>query len=154
MNVYSKVSALLLILLVPSLALGDAREETLVRIERNKPSGDDSRFTTVGAFGLSKGKMGHIGLSYIETDNEGDALALDAGAGIAFHAGASFFVGAGLLFGYNGDASDVVGTYYPEAGVLVKFARSFGVIASRKHYADLYGRSEGISMFGLLFAYP
>ena len=67
----------LLIFLVPNLVLGANTGETFLRIERNKQTETDLRVTSIGGFGLRGGQVGHADLSYIESANDGDGLAME-----------------------------------------------------------------------------
>ena len=121
-------------------------------LERSKKSNLDIQITGIGGLGLGEGKIGHGNLSYIESIEHGDALALDLGGGVSYDAGATFYVGLGVLLGYNFDNRDLIGTYYPQIGVVVQITKTFGLIATGKRYSNLYSTTEGenIVMFGLL----
>lgn len=138
----------------PSIVWATDAEEIFLRIERSKQTDDmDLRVTSLGVFGMNKGMIGHVELSYIESIGNGDGLALDFGGGVSFRAGVTFFLGAGFLLGYNGDNSDVISAYYPEAGIVLPITKTFSLVATGKRYYKLYGNSEDedVVMFGLLF---
>jgi len=115
-------------------------------------SNTDLRIISIGGFGFDDGKIGHVDLSYIKSVNEGDGLAMDAGAAYTFNAGATFFVGGGFLLGYNWDENGIINTFYPEAGVAVHITKSLGVVLSAKRYFDFYDNTEDVIMFGLLLS--
>lgn len=140
-----------LIYFVPGIVLGADTEGTFLRIERSKQTESGLRITAIGGFGLKGRKVGHVDLSYIESVNNGDGLAMDIGADFAIRAGVTFFVGGGFLLGYNWDKSDYIAAYYPEAGIIVNITKTFGVTVSRKRYFNLYDRTENVTMIGFLF---
>ncbi|MCF6256123.1 MAG: hypothetical protein L3K25_07450 [Gammaproteobacteria bacterium] len=142
----------LLLVFVPSFTFGANAGENFLRIEKSTQSDADLRITSIGGFGFSDGKIGHVDLSYIKSVNEGDGLAMDAGAAYAFNAGATFFVGGGFLLGYNWDKNGIIGAFYPEAGVAVNITKSFGVTLSTKRYFNLYDNTEDVIMFGLILS--
>ncbi|MCF6336698.1 MAG: hypothetical protein L3J84_01920 [Gammaproteobacteria bacterium] len=136
----------------PGLTFGANAGENFLRIEKSTQSNADLRIISIGGFGFDDGKIGHVDLSYIKSVNEGDSLAMDAGAAYAYNAGATFFVGGGFLLGYNWDKNGVIGAFYPEAGVVINITKSAGVILSTKRYFNLYDNTEDVIMFGLLFS--
>ena len=128
-----------------------ANEDAFARVETSVQIDDDLRITSLGGFGISDRKVGHFDLVYIEADDgEGDTLGFELGGGVAFKYGATFYLGAGLLLGYDSE-DDIVGTVYPQAGAVLTLGKSFGVMVSSKYYAELKGDSEGVVMLGLLF---
>ena len=139
--------------LVPSVVLAADTEESFFLIETNKQTDLDIKITSVGAFGLNNGRVGHLNLSYIESAGDGNTLALDLGGGVAYHAGLTYFFSVGFLLGYNRDNSDYIAAYYPEIGVVAQIAKTFGLIATGRKYSNLYSsiEDENIVMFGLLF---
>ena len=152
-TVNTNVGLFLLILLLPSFVLGADVEENYLRIERSQQTDMGLRVTSVGGFGLNRERVGHVALSYIESVGDGDGLALDLGGGVSFHAGVTFFLGVGLLLGYNWDNNDFIGAYYPEAGVVAQITKTFGVVVTGKRYFNLYNGAddENVVIFGLLF---
>lgn len=133
-------------------SIGSGYRETFLRIERNKQTETDLRITSIGGFRVSSGEIGHVDLSYIESANDGDGLAMDIGADFSFQAGATFFVGGGLLIGYNWDKKGSIGAYYPEAGIAVNITRKYDVTISGKRYFNLYGNTENVIMIGVLLS--
>ena len=138
--------------LIPGALLAQtaATNDTFARSERSVQITDDLTITSLGGFGISDRKVGHIDLVFIESDDDGDTLGIEMGGGFAFKAGLTFYLGAGLLLGYDLEDDGVEGTVYPEIGAAWKFG-SFGVIASSKLYARLKGDTEDVVMLGLLY---
>ncbi|HGX91758.1 MAG TPA: hypothetical protein ENK35_00415 [Candidatus Tenderia sp.] len=153
-KVNRSIGLLVLVLLFPGSVWAAEAEETFLRIERSKQTEEMGlRVTSLGVFGTNKGKIGHMDLSYIESADNGDGLALDFGAGVSFRAGATFFLGAGFLLGYNSDNSDFISAYYPQVGVVAHLTKTFALMVTGKRYYALYDNSEdeNIVTFGLLF---
>ncbi|HHI92171.1 MAG TPA: hypothetical protein ENK04_01470 [Gammaproteobacteria bacterium] len=142
----------LLLLFTPGLTFGEGTGKNFLRIEKSTQSDTDLSITSIGGFGFNDGKIGHADLLYIKSVNEGDGLAMDAGAAYAFNAGAAFFVGGGFLLGYNWDKNGIIGAFYPEAGIAVNITKSLGITLGAKRYFNLYDDTENIIMFGLLFS--
>ena len=145
-------SLLLILLLQASLVSAAEFGQNYLRIERNKESETDLRFTTIGGFGLSGNKAGHVDLSFIESPRDGDALALDMGAAFAYRAGVTFYVGAGLLLGYAWDVEKFVGSFYPEVGVVGMINPAMGISLSTKRYYNLHDRDEDVFMIGIILS--
>jgi hypothetical protein len=137
--------------LAPSLVLAGEVEETYLRIETNDPSEAEPRITSIGGFGLRGSKMAHVDLSYIESPDGSDGLALDVGAGYAFRSGVSFYLGVGIVLGYDWDNEKSLTAYYPEVGVIGNLTPEIGLIISSKRYYELYDDPEDVVMVGLLF---
>ncbi len=152
MNIH--IGLCLIVCLLPDLVLGENAKEEFFRIERSKKNNVDLRISSVGGFGLNKGTVGHIDLSYIESVDNGDALVLDLGGGVSVRAGVTFFLGMGFSLGYNWDNSDYISAYYPEIGMVAQLTKTFGVIATGRRYSNLYHSAddENIVMLGLLFS--
>ncbi|PCJ34625.1 MAG: hypothetical protein COA99_14480 [Moraxellaceae bacterium] len=153
---YTKFSSFVLtVLLAGWLSSADALAGSdYMHVERSQDD-SDLRITSIGAFGLSKDTIGHVDLSYIESVGDGEALAIDLGAGISKTLGATFFIGVGVLLGYNWDESDSLSAYYSEAGVFIPIiGDSFGLTVTEKRYYELASPNdnESIIMFGLLFS--
>jgi hypothetical protein len=53
--------------------------------------------------------------------------------------------------GYNWDKDDYIAAYYPEAGVVIDFTKTFGATVSVKRYFNLYEEDENIFMLGVVF---
>ncbi len=154
---YTKISSLTLIFLFIGLMLGREAEadtgQEFFHMERSIETDKDLQLTSIGGFGLADGVVGHADLSYIESVGDGDGLAIDMGAGISYRMGATFFLGAGVLFGYNWDSNDYIRAYYPEAGIVIQITDSFALTLTGKRYYNLASTNddENVVMFGLLF---
>ena len=150
MRIWLRLGACLISLL-PAYSLAQTpKEDAYARVESSGLINDEHRITSLGGFGISDRKVGHFDLVYIDSDGDGDTLGVELGGGIAFRAGATFFLGAGLLLGLDTD-DHVAATVYPEAGAVLKLGKSFGLIATGKHYVRLQGDSEDVVMLGLLY---
>ncbi len=125
-----------------------------LHLKRSKETDKDLQITAIGGFGLARSAVGHADLSYIESVGDGDdGLAIDVGAGMSYRLGATFFLGAGALFGYNWDSNDYLSAYYPEAGIVIQIGDSFGLTVTGKRYYNLAStdEDENVVMFGLIF---
>ena len=150
---YWLLSIMCLLALSPALSQAQqgANEVAFGRVETSVLIDDDLRITSLGGFGISDRKVGHVDLVYIEADDgEGETLGLELGGGLAFRAGATFYLGAGLMLGYDNE-DDFVGTFYPQAGGVLQLSKSFGVMATGKYYARLKGDPEEVVLIGLLY---
>lgn len=148
------IGSLILALLFPCFVQAENTDDNFLRLERSQQNDAIGlQVTSLGVFGLNAGKIGHVELSYIESDIDGDGLALEFGGGASYHAGATFFLGIGFTLGYNSDRNDFMNAYYPEVGVLVQITKKLGLIATGKRYYSLYDSVDGenIVMLGLLF---
>jgi len=153
--VNTKISSLMLIFLFVGLMQGAEAEvnSTFLHVERSKDTEKDLQFTSIGGFGMGAGTVGHADLSYVESVGDGDGLAIDLGAGLSRRFGARFFLGAGVLFGYNWDSEDFLNAYYPEAGIIIPIGGSFALSIIGRRYYNLSSTdsAENVVMFGLLF---
>lgn len=95
--------------------------------------------------------VGHADLSYLDSDTNGSAIALDFGAGLAFNWYVSPYLSIGASLGYNWDKDEAIAAYFPEVGVVVDMTESFGMTLSAKRYYSLYQEDEDIIMLGLVF---
>jgi len=145
------LAVILMATLAPSLVLAEEMEETYFRIETNDPSETEPRITSIGGVGLRGSKMAHVDLAYIESPDGSDGLALDVGAGYAFRSGVSFYLGVGIVLGYDWDNEESLTAYYPEVGVIGNLTPEIGLIISSKRYYELYDDPEDVVMVGLLF---
>lgn len=151
MNIYIRLY-LLILLSLPGLAVCADIETDFFHIERSKKNDLDIQVTSIGGFGLNKGSVGHMDLSYIESVENGDTLAIDLGGGVSVNAGATFFLGVGFLLGYNNKDNNAIGAYYPQVGVIVHISKTLGLIATGRRYSNLHSNieDENIVMFGFL----
>ncbi len=152
----SKIKAnfifLLLITLTPSIAIGQGINKTFLSLERAIQTDSDVKITSIGGFGITNEKVGHFNLSFLETTNDGDDLALDFGAGGGAVTGsATVYLGLGFLLRYNDSKRDFTAALYPEAGVAFIIKENYGINFSAKRYFNFYGRTENIVLLGLLY---
>jgi hypothetical protein len=95
--------------------------------------------------------IGHVDLSYLDSDVNGGALALDFGAGLAYSWYVSPYISIGASLGYNWDNDETIAAYYPEVGIVADITRLFGMTISAKRYYSLYDEDENVYMLGLVF---
>jgi len=135
--------------------LASETEVDFWRFERSQLTTQGLRSSSVGGLGMDKDKVGHMDLSYLESGTHGNAVLIDLGAGISKSIGATFFVGAGFVFGYNSELKKSVFSYYPETGIIALFQEQIGLVLSAKRFIGLYDgvRSENIISLGLLMRY-
>ena len=115
------------------------------------PDTHELNVTSIGAISFEKYMVGHADLAYLNSDTDGDAVALDLGAGLAFKWHVSPYLSIGASLGYNWDQEKAIAAYFPEAGVVVDFTRTFGMTLSARRYYSLYEQDEDIVMLGLVF---
>jgi len=139
------------IVLAPGLSFAQSGDITYARVETSVQIRDDLRITSLGGFGVSDRKVGHIDLVFINSDleEEGNTFGVEMGGAFAFKLGATFYLGVGALLGYDTE-DEFLATVYPELGAALTFGR-FGVVATGKYYLDLKGESEEVVMLGLLY---
>ena len=107
--------------------------------------------TSVGVVSLENNMVGFADLSYLDSDTDGSAIALDFGAGLAFSWNVSPYISIGASVGYNWDKDDAIAAYFPEVGVILDFTKSFGMSLSARRYYSLYEEDEDIIILGLVF---
>jgi len=107
--------------------------------------------TTLGVVSLKDNMVGHFDLSYLDSDTNGQAAALEFGAGFAFNWYVSPYLSIGASLGYNWDEDEAVAAYFPELGVVVDVTKRFGITFSGRRYYSLYQEDEDIIMLGLVF---
>lgn len=112
---------------------------------------DDLSVTTLGVVSLKNNMIGHFDLSYLKSDLNGDALALDFGAGLAFNWYVSPYISIGASLGYNWDIDEAIAAYFPEVGILADITKTFGIALSAKRYYSLYEEDDDVIMLGLVF---
>jgi len=111
----------------------------------------DLNVTSLGVVSLKNNMVGHVDLSYLDSDTNGSAIALDFGAGLAFNWYVSPYISIGGSLGYNWDKDEAIAAYFPEVGVVVDMTESFGMTLSARRYYSLYQEDEDIIMLGLVF---
>ena len=95
--------------------------------------------------------VGHVDLGYLDSDTDGKAAVLDLGVGLALSWYVSPYLSIGASLGYNWDKNEAIAAYFPEAGVVVDFSRTFGMSLSARRYYSLYEQDENLVMLGLVF---
>lgn len=112
---------------------------------------DDLSVTTLGVVSLKNNMIGHVDLNYLNSDMNGDALALDFGAGLAFNWYVSPYISIGATLGYNWDIDEAIAAYFPEVGIIADITKKFGIVLSAKRYYSLYEEDDDVIMLGLVF---
>ena len=115
------------------------------------PDTDDLSVSSLGVVSLKNNMIGHADLSYLDSDTDGSALALDFGAGIAYNWYVSPYISIGASLGYNWDSNETIAAYFPEVGIVADITKSFGMSLSTRRYFSLYEEDEDVIMLGLVF---
>ena len=146
------VFMLLSLVIAAGTAAGAEPEKYYLRIAHNISSdNNDLDITSLGIVSLKNNMIGHFDLTYLKSDSDGEALALDLGAGLAFDWHLSPYLSIGASLGYNWDNDEYIAAWFPEVGMIVNVTKTFGVTLSAKRYYSLYETDEDIVMFGLVF---
>jgi hypothetical protein len=123
-----------------------------LRVAHNTPSdNNDLNITSIGMLSFTDNLMSHIDFTDVNSDTNGEALALDLGGGYVYTGDVSLYLSFGISLGYNWNNDDYIASYYPEAGIVLDFTKTFGITASGKRYFNLYSEEENIIMLGLVF---
>jgi len=112
---------------------------------------NDLGVSSLGVVSLKNNMVGHVDLSYLDSDMNGGALALDFGAGLAYNWYVSPYISIGASLGYNWDNDETIAAYFPEIGIVADITRTFGMTISARRYYSLYEEDEDVYMFGLVF---
>lgn len=115
------------------------------------PDTNDLSVSSLGVVSLKNNMIGHVDLSYLDSDMDGSALALDFGAGIAYNWYVSPYISIGASLGYNWDNDETIAAYFPEVGIVADITKSFGMSLSARRYYSLYEENENVIMLGLVF---
>ncbi len=115
------------------------------------PDTNDLSVSSLGVVSLKNNMVGHADLSYLDSDKNGSALALDFGAGLAYNWYVSPYISIGASLGYNWDNDETIAAYFPEVGIVADITKSFGMSLSAKRYYSLYEEDENVYMLGLVF---
>jgi len=146
---------LVIVLFFSLISAANARpeaEKNYLRLEQNKSSEkNDLKISSIGGLAFVKNRYGHVDLSYLGSEIQGNELALDFGSGYVFSWDVSLFLGVGISLGYNRDKEDFVGAYYPEAGLVWDITEEFGITVSAKRFYNRYEENEDVVMIGLVF---
>jgi hypothetical protein len=145
-------SLLLSFSLLSDAAANPEPDKYYARIAHNiSTDKNDLDVTSLGVVSLKNNMIGHADLTFLGSDQDGDALVLDLGAGLAFNWYVSPYLSIGVSLGYNWDRSEYIAAYYPEVGIIVDVTKAFGISFSGKRYYNLYDDDEDIIMLGLVF---
>ena len=146
-------SAICLFLIGLSGVAADAQpDKYYLRIGHGEShNSNEINVTTLGVVSLKGNMMGHFDLSYLDSDTNGQAAALEFGAGFAFNWYVSPYLSIGATLGYNWDKDEAVAAYFPELGVVVDVTKRFGITFSGRRYYSLYQEDEDVIMLGLVF---
>ena len=115
------------------------------------PDTHELNVTSIGVISFENNLLGHADLTYLDSDTDGNAAALDLGAGLVINWYVSPYLSIGASLGYNWDQDKAIAAYFPEAGVVVDFTRRFGMSLSARRYYSLYEQDENVVMLGLVF---
>lgn len=115
------------------------------------PDTNDLSVSSLGVVSFKNNMVGHVDLSYLDSDTNGSALALDFGAGIAYNWYMSPYISIGASLGYNRDNDETIAAYFPEVGIVADITKSFGMSLSARRYYSLYEEDEDVIMLGLVF---
>jgi hypothetical protein len=150
--IHAAVSILLFSVFVSGVTAEPQPNKYYFRIETNKlTDNNDLEVSKLGALAIKENMVGHVDLAYLESDVNGNALALELGGGFAYNWYVSPYISLGVSLGYNWDKEEFIAAYYPEVGVVADISKSFGVTLSGKRYYSLYEEDEDIVMLGLVF---
>ncbi len=115
------------------------------------PDSNELNLISIGVISFENNMVGHVDLAYLNSDTDGDAAALDLGAGFALNWYVSPYLSIGASLGYNWDQDKAIAAYFPEVGVVVDFSRTFGMSLSARRYYSLYEQEDNMVMLGLVF---
>jgi hypothetical protein len=145
-------SLLLTCYLVADATADAAGNKYYLRIAHNIPSDDnDLDISSIGMLSFTDNLMGRIDLTLVDSDTNGEALALDLGGGYVYTGDVSLYLSLGISLGYNWNNDDYIASYYPEAGIVMDITKTFGITVSGRRYFNLYSEEENIIMLGLVF---
>jgi hypothetical protein len=153
-HLYRMLTASLLLscFLVADVTADPVENKYYLRIAHNNPSeNNDLDITSIGMLSFTDNLIAHLDFTHVDSVKNGQALALDLGGGYAYTGDVALFLSFGLSFGYNWGNDDYIASYFPEAGIVMDFTKSFGITVSGRRYFSLYGEEENIVMLGLLF---
>ena len=138
--------------LLSGVMAGPQKDKMYFRIGYGTSSDtSDLSVSSLGVVSLKNHMIGHVDLSYLDSDMDGSALALDFGAGIAYNWYVSPYISIGASLGYNWDKDETIAAYFPEAGIVADITKSFGMSLSARRYYSLYEEDEDVIMLGLVF---
>ena len=120
-------------------------------VHGTSPDTHELTVSSIGVISFENYLVGHADLAYLDSDTDGGAAVLDLGAGFAFKWYVSPYLSLGASLGYNWDQEKAIAAYFPEAGFVVDFTRTFGMSLSARRYYSLYEQEENVIMLGLVF---
>jgi len=151
LNKFPAAIVLLFFLLATATASSEPSKNYLRIAQSKSTENNDLKFSSIGALVFRDYKAGHADLTYLESDLNGDSLALELGGGYVFNWNVSFFLGFGISLGFNSDTDDTIAAYYPEIGIVVDLTNTFGITVNGKRYHHLYEDNDATVMLGLVF---
>lgn len=152
-RVFRFVAFIVLSLLVHSGIAAEAGQENFYIRAAHGVSSDSNGtgITSLGALSLENNMIGHADLTYLDSENDGKALSLEFGAGVAYDWQLSPYLSIGASLGYNWDSEEYIAAWFPEIGLIVNITNRFGVSVSGRRYYSLYEEDEDIVSLGLVF---
>lgn len=152
--IYSQITAVIYVFLI--CLSGNTRasqpDKLYFRIAHGASSdSNELSVSSLGVLSLKNNMVGHVDLSYLDSEIDGKASTLDFGAGFAFNWYVSPYLSVGASLGYNWDKNETIAAYYPEIGVVMDFTKSFGITFSGRRYYSLYEEEINTFMLGLVF---
>ena len=142
----------LLFAVFSGVAAGEHPDKYYLRVAHGVASENDRlTVSSLGVVSLKHIMVGHVDIAYLDSDTDGQALTLDLGAGLAVKWYVTPYLLIGASLGYNRDKDDAIAAYFPEAGVVVDFTRTFGMTFSARRYYSLYEQDDSLFMLGLVF---
>jgi hypothetical protein len=128
------------------------QEKFYIRIAHGVSSDSNNLgVTSLGALSLENNMIGHADLTYLDSENDGKAISLEFGAGLAYDWHLSPYLSIGASLGYNWDSEEYLAAWFPEIGLIVNITDRFGVSVSGRRYYSLYQEDEDIVSLGLVF---
>jgi hypothetical protein len=136
----------------PGIAAEAEQEKFYIHIAHGVSSDNNNLgVTSLGALSLENNMIGHADLTYLDSENDGKALSLEFGAGLAYDWHLSPYLSIGASLGYNWDKEEYLAAWFPEIGLIVNITNRFGVSVSGRRYYSLYEEDEDIVRLGLVF---
>jgi hypothetical protein len=140
------------VVLLSCVTAGPQKDKYYFRIGYGTaPDTNDLNVSSLGVVSFKNNMMGHVDLSYLDSDMNGSALALDFGAGLAYNWYVSPYITIGASLGYNWDSDETIAAYFPEVGIVADITKTFGMSFSARRYYSLYEEDEDVFMIGLVF---
>ncbi len=152
-HVFRFAAVILLSMIVNSAIAAEVEQEKFyIRIAHGVSSDNNNPgVTSLGALSLENNMIGHADLTYLNSENDGKAISLEFGAGLAYDWRLSPYLSIGASLGYNWDSEEYLAAWFPEIGLIVNITDRFGVSVSSRRYYSLYDEDEDIVSLGLVF---